>query len=305
MKQLKAKGIGSLLGVAIGDALGATVEFMTPKEIQEKYGVFKDIIGQGYWQLSPGEVTDDTDMTMALAKGIIAEPQAPIEAIARFFADWARTKPKDIGNICRLALSEGMKRAAASETEWLETAKYAHDQSGGRSGGNGSLMRTIPVVLAYWQDPAKMLQIASRQSALTHYDPVAGQCVMFYCDLVRTILQGKDLKTAIEEASGEKNREIFLNKDLLLKIDLSPKEIKTTGYVVHTLEAALNCAYQTESFEEALIMAVNLGGDTDTIGAVTGGIAGAYYGMEAIPERWLNTLRVKDEMIHLAEQLFT
>ncbi|NLI90857.1 MAG: ADP-ribosylglycohydrolase [Peptococcaceae bacterium] len=289
---------GSLCGVAVGDALGATLEFMTKKEITEKFGLHTEMIGEGYWKLFPGEVTDDTDMTIAVAKGILTDPEDPVVHIARFFADWARSDPKDIGNICRLALAEGIRRGTVSEAEWLEVSEFAHLQSGGRSGGNGSLMRTIPVVLAYYTDRDRMLQMAYRQSALTHYDPAAGKCVMLYCDLVRRLIEGEDLRTGIRE-TAEEYRDGFK-----FRVDLPPEEIKTTGYVVHTLEAALNCAFQTQSFEEAVIMAVNLGGDTDTIGAVTGGIAGACYGLDQIPPRWLGKLAVRDELLDLADSLY-
>jgi len=309
MDQL-AKVKGALLGVAVGDALGATLEFMTRDEIQRRYGIHKEIIGQGYWRLAAGDVTDDTDMTVAVARGILTDPANPLEHIARNFADWAKSDPQDIGKICSLVLQEGIKRGAVNEAEWLEVAEYAHYQSGGRSGGNGSLMRTIPVALAYCGDRERMLDIALRQSALTHYDPLAGRCVMLYCDLVRNILLGRDLKTAIIELCGKgwhgsADMPVFEDNSagLKLRYDLQQENIRTTGYVLHTLEAALNCAYQTGSFEEALIMAVNLGGDTDTIGAVTGGLAGAFYGLEAIPERWLAKLRVKDELLDLAERL--
>ncbi|RNC28758.1 MAG: ADP-ribosyl-[dinitrogen reductase] glycohydrolase [Candidatus Dichloromethanomonas elyunquensis] len=293
-----SKIAGSLLGVAVGDALGATVEFMTRGEISRQFGIHTEMIGEGYWQLAPGEVTDDTDMTMAVAKGILMDPGNPVRHIARFFADWAATDPKDIGNICRRVLTEGIRRGTDSEAEWLEVAELAHLQSGGRSGGNGSLMRTIPIVLAYYTNRDTMLHMALRQSRLTHYDPAAGECVVLYCDLVGRIINGKSLKPAVQETVREGS------EDVPFKCNLLTEQIQTTGYAVHTLEAAINCAYQTDSFEEALTMAVNLGGDADTIGAVTGGIAGAYYGLEQIPSRWLEKLAVKKELLDLAERIY-
>ncbi len=297
MQGIESKAKGALAGIAIGDALGATLEFMTRDEILHKYGIHKEIIGGGYWQLAPGEVTDDTDMTIAVAKGIIAKPNNPLDQIAHYFTEWVNTEPKDIGNICRLVLTEGIKRGIKKEEDWLEIAEYAHKLSGGRSGGNGSLMRTIPVVLAYFSDKEKMFEIAYRQSALTHYDHLVGKCVISYCDIVRDILLGGNIKDVIL-----KN---IKNSPFKLDINLALGHINTSGYVAHTLEAALNCAYQTESFEQALLMAVNLGGDTDTIGAVTGGIAGASYGLENIPLRWLDKLIIKNEILFLADQLLS
>lgn len=296
MNKQQLKAYGAMFGVAIGDALGATLEFMSRNEIIQKYGRLKDIIGGGFWKLLPGEVTDDTNMTIAVAQGIIGNPGDPLEKIAEFFVEWFKTEPKDIGNICRIVLAEGAK-GVTKEVEWLKIAQNAHIKSGGRSAGNGSLMRTMPVVIAYLNDKEKMIDIACRQSALTHFDMKAGQCVSIYCQLVRELINGGDLKAKIIETVRETPVDITIN--------LLPEQIDNSGYVVSTLEAALNCAYQTESFEEALIMAVNLGGDADTIGAVTGGIVGSYYGLDQIPERWLNELTVRDCIYELTQELLS
>lgn len=286
---------GALMGVAVGDALGATLEFMSKEEIERCYGTLRDIVGGGFWQLKPGEVTDDTDMTVAVSKGILANPEDPLESIAGEFVKWMRTNPKDAGKICRIVLTEGIVQGARTEADWLKIAEIGHYKNGEKSAGNGSLMRTIPVVLAYWRDREKMISIARRQSALTHFDSTAGNFTSFYCEIVRHVLLGGDLKKVLEESA----------KEYPVKIDLncSPEQLKTTGYVVHTLTAAMVCAYQTDSFEEAVIMAVNLGGDTDTIGAVTGGLVGAYYGLSNIPERWTDKLVNKNEILDLADRL--
>jgi ADP-ribosyl-[dinitrogen reductase] hydrolase len=117
---------------------------MTRNEIQKKYGYLKDIIGGGCWNLEPGEVTDDTMMTIAVAEGILDNPQNPIEDIGKHFIMWYDSKPKDIGNIIRIALNE-YKRSK----DWTRTAYYAHQATGGMSAGNGSLMRCLPVALYY------------------------------------------------------------------------------------------------------------------------------------------------------------
>jgi len=295
MRSMQAKVRGSLLGVAVGDALGAALEFLTKEEISQKYGLYTELTGGGYWDCKPGEVTDDTAMTIAVAKGILAEPEDPVEKIAGFFVEWAKTCPKDIGNTCRLVLDQVIKKGTISEKQWLEIAQEAHFLSGKRSAGNGSLMRTVPVALAYAYKRKFMLSLARRVSALTHYDMIAEECTAYYCHLISRLIQGADLKDVLKEDRRQAPWELDLSMPL--------NKVKTSGFVIHTLEAALVCSYQTSTFEEALITAVNLGGDTDTIGAVTGGLAGAYYGYEAIPERWLNKLHVKDELISLADQL--
>lgn len=295
MDIIESKAKGAMIGVAVGDALGASAEFMTRNEILHTYGILKEMVGQGHWKLLPGEVTDDTHMTIAVAKGIITNFENPIEDMIQFFIEWAKTEPKDIGNICRIVLREGIKKGIKHENEWLKIVEDAHNLSGKRSAGNGSLMRTMPVIIAYLANKEKMIDIALRQSALTHYDEIAGECVAIYCNLIRNIIQGGNLKTCIKEVADKSPIE--------LNINLFAEQINTTGYVIHTLEAALNCAYQTDSLEDALVMAVNLGGDTDTIGAVTGGIVGANYGLEAIPIRWMSKLKVKEEIWDLTDKL--
>lgn len=152
-------------------------------------------------------------------------------------------------------------------------------------------MRTLPVALAYArnrnEDVEKMHSIARRQSTLTHYDPLAAECCAYYCDLIRELLLGKPLHQVLE--SGVSHAPLPINLR-------SPKEkLKVSGFVGDTLETALACAYQTSSFEDALIMAVNLGGDADTIGAVTGGLAGAAYGISQIPKPWLDQVKAKEK----------
>jgi len=156
--------LGGLFGVACGDALGGTLEFMSKDEIKRKYGYLKDIIGGGCWDLKPGEVTDDTMMTIAVAEGILDNPENPIDDIGKHFIEWYDSKPRDIGNIIRIALGQ-YKRS----NDWMKTAYYAHQVTGGKSAGNGSLMRCLPVAL-YYYDVEKMLEITASQSVLTHYD---------------------------------------------------------------------------------------------------------------------------------------
>ncbi len=296
MEHILTRVRGSLVGVGIGDALGGTLEFMTKEDINLQYGVHTELIGGGHWDLSPGEVTDDTAMTIAVAQGILSDPDNPVLSIANNFTKWAETKPIDIGKICKIVLENGIRKGIRLEREWLDIAEKAHITSGQRSAGNGSLMRTIPLVLAYFRDRDMMLSLAQRVSALTHFDNIVEKCISYYCDIVRTVLLGGNLHTILLQVEQQAPFEL----DLLTPVEL----LKTSGYVVHTLRTALTCAFQTHSFEDALTMAVNLGGDTDTIGAVTGGLVGAYYGESSIPLRWKERLVVRDELLRLAENLF-
>jgi len=283
--------LGGLFGVACGDALGGALEFMPRDEIKRKYGYIKDIIGGGYWGLVPGEVTDDTMMTIAVAEGILDNPENPIEDIGKHFIKWYDSKPKDIGNIIRIALGE-YKRSS----DWMKTAYYAHQATGGMSAGNGSLMRCLPVAI-YYNDIEKMLKITAAQSLLTHYDNKATDACQFYNLLVYHYLDDKSKISTIKEHIGKypEYKQVF---------KLSKDELKPSGYVVDTLLCALWCFINTSSFEDAVCEAVNLGGDADTIGAITGGMAGVYYGYNAIPDRWEEKILVRDKLISIAQRIF-
>ena len=283
--------LGGLFGVACGDALGGALEFMPRDEIKRKYGYIKDIIGGGYWGLVPGEVTDDTMMTITVAEGILDNPENPIEDIGKHFIKWYDSKPKDIGNIIRIALGE-YKRSS----DWMKTAYYAHQATGGMSAGNGSLMRCLPVAI-YYNDIEKMLKITAAQSLLTHYDNKATDACQFYNLLVYHYLDDKSKISTIKEHIGKypEYKQVF---------KLSKDELKPSGYVVDTLLCALWCFINTSSFEDAVCEAVNLGGDADTIGAITGGMAGVYYGYNAIPDRWEEKILVRDKLISIAQRIF-
>ena len=282
--------LGGLFGVACGDALGTTLEFMSNAEIERNYGYLADITGGGYWNQRPGDVTDDTMMTIAVAEGILDNPDRPIESIGHRFIEWYDTKPKYIGNIIRIALSE-YKRC----NDWVKAACFAHKTTGGMSAGNGSLMRCLPVAL-YYYDIEKMLDITASQSILTHYDKKATDACLFYNLLVYDYLNDRPKEPVIR-------KHIKNYPEYKLVFDLKKEELKPTGYVFDTLICALWCFINTSTFEDAVCEAANLGGDADTVAAITGGLAGVYYGYNAIPERWKEKILVKDRLIKISEQI--
>jgi len=282
--------LGGLFGVACGDALGGTLEFMSRDEIKRRYGYLKDIIGGGCWNLKPGEVTDDTMMTIAVAEGILDNPENPVEDIGKHFIKWYDSKPKDIGNIIRIALGEYKRNS-----DWMKVAYYAHQATGGKSAGNGSLMRCLPVAL-YYIDVEKMLEITASQSVLTHYDQKATDACQFYNLLVYDYLNDKPKVPAIREHIEKypEYKQVF---------QVSKEELKPTGYVFDTLICALWCFINTSTFEDAVCEAANLGGDADTIAAITGGMAGVYYGFGAIPDRWKEKILVKEQLTSIAKRM--
>ena len=282
---------GALYGVAIGDALGGPVEFCTAEEIRQKHGVVREMIGGGWLDLQPGEVTDDTQMTLAVAKGITENPDSPLEAIGAHFVQWIQTSPKDVGNTCMSAINGAMRLAARpnrpSNNEWLLASYSTHRHTGGKTAGNGSLMRTVYVGL-YYKDIAEITEKAQLISRMTHYDPVTADDCAAYCIIIHNLIN----------SFASRNERLHIISDVVQTyFDLSDRynieaiasesfRPNPSGYVVDSFSAALHCIFTTDTFEKAIVKAVNLGGDADTIGAITGGIAGALYGYENIPERW-------------------
>jgi ADP-ribosyl-[dinitrogen reductase] hydrolase len=282
--------LGGLFGVACGDALGGTLEFLTQAEGFKTYGYLKDIIGGGCWNLEPGEVTDDTMMTIAVAEGILDNPESPIDCIGDRFMEWYLSRPKDIGNIIRSALLEYYK-----SNDWLIAAKVAHDYNNGMSAGNGSLMRCIPVAL-YYEDINKMIEVTEKQSKLTHWDEKATRACVLYNKLVEKYINNGSKIPTIREVIKE-----FPEYNLVFKI--KKHELKPSGYVVDTIICSLWCFINTSTFEDAVCEAVNLCGDADTIGAIVGGLAGVYYGFDNIPKRWADKVLVKDKLIEIAQKI--
>ncbi|WP_068776035.1 ADP-ribosylglycohydrolase family protein [Paenibacillus sp. FJAT-26967] len=277
---------GGMYGVAVGDALGGTTEFMTEREIKEKYGYLTEIIGGGVWNLEPGEVTDDTMMTLGAADGILENAEEPVEAIGHFFMEWYRTRPKDIGNIIRHVFGK-------YEGDWFETAFVAHMDLG-QSAGNGSLMRCLPVALAY-KELADLDRVTIMQSRMTHYDPRCAEVCVMYNRIAHRLLQGEDLGTSIKaEVKGSEYEE---------HLEALP-DCPPSGFIVHTFRWVLYILLHTANFEEVVQKAANLGGDSDTIGAIAGGLAGIYYSYEGIPARYANAILIKERLDHTISQLY-
>lgn len=279
---------GALFGLAIGDALGGTTEFLTKGEIARKYGIVQDIIGGGCWHLEKGETTDDTAMTLAVAKGILANPEHPVDMIGQEFLNWYASKPKDIGIIISTVLS-------TFNGNWFESAKHAHyHMLHEKSAGNGSLMRCLPVAL-YYQEVKKVEAVTRSQSNMTHFDELAAEACVIYNRIAFQVLHGKSLKKAIQD---EIKGTIYESSITGAKPDCPPD-----GFVVNTMKWVLYWLFTSESFSQVVIGAANEGFDTDTVAAIAGGLAGLSCGYEMIPSKYKDTLLQKQELAQLAQEL--
>ncbi len=291
----KDKLRGIIFGVALGDAMGGPLEFLDRSEIKIKYGKVENMLGGGWLDLEPGETTDDTDMTVAITMGVLSNWEAPINKIGEYFTQWFDTNPKDIGNTTRYAI-ESYKAIE----DWEKACEEAHKLSKGKSAGNGSLMRCAPLAFLYKNDYKKMIEITRLQSKMTHYDDLCSEACCINNHTIWEILQGKEIRESIEIALEKYDSENRYKA--CLTDDIDHKDLQPTGFVVDTLRCSLYCLLNTDDFFDAIVMAVNLGGDADTIGAITGGIAGAYYGYESLPAIWVYQLKNFNELDDLSKE---
>ncbi|MCS7464524.1 ADP-ribosylglycohydrolase family protein [Paenibacillus doosanensis] len=277
---------GGLYGVAIGDALGGTTEFMTAGEIKAQYGYITEIIGGGVWHLEPGEVTDDTMMTLCVAEGILENPAAPLEPIGRLFLKWYRSRPKDIGSTIRRAFEN-------YEDHWFEAAFLA-DLDLGQSGGNGSLMRCLPAALAY-QEIFDLEKVSRMQSKMTHYDERCSEACVIYNRIAHRLLRGEEIGSAVRSEVAGTEYEGCIK---------GAPNCEPSGFVVHTFKWVLHILLSSADFSEVVQKAANLGGDSDTIGAIAGGLAGISCGYRSIPAAYSEAILIKDRLDQVSSRLY-
>jgi len=299
----------ALFGVAVGDALGVPVEFNSRQTIAQN--PVTDMIGYGTYHLPAGTWSDDSSLAFCLAEALTQK--FDVNTIGHNFVKWyqenfwtPRGSVFDIGITTRQAIS----RLAQGERPDLAGS---FDES---SNGNGSLMRILPL-LFYIQDKPinERYEITKKVSSITHGHIRSVIACFYYLEFAKQILLGKnkfeiytDLQTEITKylTSLSINPIEIAIFNRLLKNDiheLHEDKIQCSGYVLHTLEASIWCLLTTDSFEEAVLQAVNLGGDTDTTGAVTGGLAGLLYGFNSIPKKWLQKIARYDDIDNLAERV--
>ncbi|MFK5952676.1 MAG: ADP-ribosyl-[dinitrogen reductase] hydrolase [Desulfobacterium sp.] len=279
------KAKASFMGVALGDALGATTEFMTSREIKVQFGVHKQIIGKGWLYLKPGQVTDDTEMSIWMGRAIQNSEGWDLSAIAEAFAHWMKSRPVDIGSTC----SRGIKNYIVHHR--LEVPPSPWDA------GNGALMRMVPVALYSLGDKKILCRYAVEQAHLTHNNPLSDAACIFFGQLVHRAIMGDTL-----------NQLRALADDFVSvhpKFHYHPYSKNSSAYVVDTVQTVFHFLFSTSSFEECLVNTVNQGGDADTTGALAGMLAGALYGIQGIPKHWLKRLdpKVSSEVPKLAEYL--
>lgn len=275
----KNKVIGCLVGLAVGDALGTSVEF---KE-RDTFEPVTDMRGGGVFQLNPGEWTDDTSMALALADSILEKGTVDKVDLIQKFVKWYREgayshngRCFDIGGTTRRSLMYYHMKGI------YEDAPDDFIQS-----GNGSIMRLAPIPIRWYDDYDTAFQMAWDQSITTHGSTTVKETINKMMSIILNF---------IHQLEPRINFRDYKNRDR--------NDIKSTGYCVDTLDAALWAIANTDNFNDAVLLAVNLGDDADTVGAVTGQIAGALYGFSGIRKDWIEKLAWSDKIIDTAEKLF-
>ncbi|MDN3260408.1 ADP-ribosylglycohydrolase family protein [Streptomyces sp. CSDS2] len=286
MEQRTGRVIATVVGAAVGDALGAPFEFGPPGAFSARFpepGCGGEMCGGGGWE--PGEATDDTQMAVLVAESLLRQGRLDLPDIFARFQRWAAAEPKDIGLQTEDVLTNGMP--------W-DLAAALHFRVNRRAAGNGSLMRasTSAVCFARAGRTATM-DAARRIAALTHGDRAAWEGTAIFHELVRLALEGADPLAALPGVLAAVHPDHRRRYGTVLAADWHPEQAtEFNGAVWPCLGTAVWALRTTTTFEDALRAAVDVGGDTDTVAAVTGGLAGACHGWEAIPARWTEPLHV-------------
>ena len=295
-KAIKNRAVGALLGLAVGDAVGTTLEF----EERDTYEPLTDMIGGGPFGLKAGQWTDDTSLARALADNLLGRDDLDEKDLLRRFVEWrdegtysCTGKCFDIGNTTSHALRE-----------WKKTGNLVADTIDPHSAGNGSLMRLAPVAIRFWQDHAKLRDVAARQSKTTHAAPEAVDACVAFAEMLADAIEGRPMSDVLRVRSEDYAGRI----GKIMKGSWRGKQredIRASGYVAHTLEAALWSVGRTSDYRSAVLMAANLGEDADTTAAVAGQLAGALYGASGIPSAWVSRIAWRSRIIERASNLLT
>ncbi|HXG51498.1 MAG TPA: ADP-ribosylglycohydrolase family protein [candidate division Zixibacteria bacterium] len=287
---------GCLLGLAVGDAVGTALEFKEPGSFKP----IRDMVGGGPFRLRPGEWTDDTSMALCLATSLVEkngfDPKDQMDRYCRWWKEGylsSNGRCFDIGNT-----------VAAALRRYMQTGDPLAGLTSPYSAGNGSIMRLAPVPLFYYPDVGAATHYAAESSRTTHAAPECIDACRLLAGVICCALAGTRKEDVLFGGEGS-----WIGEPTIAIIargtyrDKSIAEIRGTGYVIESLEAALWCFLRTDTFEAAILKAANLGDDADTTAAVCGQVAGAYYGESGIPKKWLKKLVMREAISILAERL--
>jgi ADP-ribosyl-[dinitrogen reductase] hydrolase len=287
--------LGCLLGLAAGDALGTTVEF----ELRGSFEPLTDMVGGGAFDLEPGQWTDDTSMALCLAQSLVLQRGFDAADQMNRYVRWA-----SLGHLSSTGEPFGMGGTVGAA---LKRYRATRDPFSGRAdpktAGNGAIMRLAPVPMFYAPSFERTIHFSAESARTTHAAPEALDCTRLFGAQIRAALQGAP-KDEILERPGFVPTEPAVRAIAECAYRTKPEpEIKSSGYIVETLEAALWCFARTDTYRDAVLLAANLGDDADTTAAVCGQLAGAHYGVAAIPAAWREKLAMRKEIEGFAREL--
>jgi ADP-ribosyl-[dinitrogen reductase] hydrolase len=287
---------GCLLGLAIGDALGTTVEFAP----RGSFPPITDMVGGGPFGLKPGQWTDDTSMALCLAESLLyRDGFDPVDQMNRYVNWWqhgyfsSTGECFDIGGTTQHALNR-----------YLATGEAFSGSTDPRSAGNGSLMRLAAIPLFYYPDPPACIHHAAASSRTTHGAAEAVECCELFAQVLLAAVRGLPKEGLLSSVINDFDEPAVRKLVSTDYTETSSSSIKGSGYCVESLAAAFWSFFSTATFAEAVLAAVNLGDDADTTAAITGQIAGAYYGVGALPRHWITQLSMCDHIDKTARRLF-
>ena len=296
------KAEGCLLGLACGDALGRPVEFKSAATIEQRHGTIDSMLGNGSHGQPAGRITDDTELALRIARSLVACDGFDGADVTERFVGWYETDPFDIG----LMTTDALARLQRGDP-WDEAGQAVwKSRREGSNAGNGSVMRCTPYALAFADDPQQLGQVSEQSSAITHADPRCKRGCAVLNLTIAALLRGEDdpLQRALERTYPEQSDAPEIDEAVQgLPDSVAVTDINNGGYVVDALQAGLYYALSADSAEDAIIRAVNAGGDADTVGAITGAVAGARFGATSLPDTWLETIDETAELRALAGEL--
>lgn len=285
---VRDRAIGALLGLAVGDAVGTTLEFKS----KPRFAVLEDMVGGGPFRLRPGEWTDDTAMALALGDSLIADAALDERDLMDRFLDWHQNGTYSCTGRC---FDIGVTTSAALGRYRRNGNPFA-GSADPHASGNGALMRLSPVAIRHWRDRQMLVDVAERQTRTTHGSPQTLAASSLYARMLADAIAGKSLTAILTGPLSDEVEGGFrgLHRDA----------ITGSGYVVKSLQAAIWAVNRTTSFRSAILLAANLGDDADTTAAIAGQLAGAVYGASCIPADWLAKLAWRERLEDAAAKLF-
>jgi ADP-ribosyl-[dinitrogen reductase] hydrolase len=292
--KLRDRARGALVGLAVGDAIGVPLEFTTKDSRPPVNGM----AGGGPFRLNPGEWTDDTSMALALAESLITMGGLDETDLMNRFCDWRdRGAYSHNGRCFDIGITVGDALA-----RYRRSGDPVAGSTDPNAAGNGSLMRLAPVSIRYAFSRELCSKTARRQSATTHGALEAVEACAAYSELIREGIAGKTKAEVLSPRDGWSPKTVARAMSMET-IGWSRTVVRGSGYVIHSLEASLWALGNANNFADAVLLAANLGEDSDTTAAITGQLAGAIWGLSGIPAEWLSVLAWRDEIIAIADKL--